>query len=157
MGLGNAVRIAISKAKKDYFLIYPADGDISLKYIKKYFPHCNPQEILASYFTDNRKRGFIRRCLSSLFNIIYITTFSLPYKYINGPSFYPTKALKKLALKSRRFSIVAEINVRMVQNGLKVKNIAMKRKTFDKGSSALKIKNLIDVIYNYLFLVLNRK
>jgi glycosyltransferase involved in cell wall biosynthesis len=97
-GLGNAIRVAIEKARNEYFIIYPADGDIDFKYINKYLNQCAPKRILASYFTNNQKRGLIRRCLSTLFNTIYIKTFFLPLYYINGPSFYPTKYLKQLPI-----------------------------------------------------------
>ncbi|MFA9196331.1 MAG: glycosyltransferase family 2 protein [Aliarcobacter sp.] len=155
-GLGNAIRVAIEKARNEYFIIYPADGDIDFKYINKYLNQCAPKRILASYFTNNQKRGLIRRGLSTLFNTIYIKTFSLPLHYINGPSFYPTKYLKQLTLKARRFSVVAEINVKLVKKGLEVKNVPMTRKTFDRGSSALKIKNLLEVIRIFTHLVKNK-
>jgi glycosyltransferase involved in cell wall biosynthesis len=155
-GLGNAIRVAIEKARNEYFVIYPADGDIDFKYINKYLNQCAPKRILASYFTNNQKRGLIRRCLSTIFNTIYIKTFSLPLYYINGPSFYPTKYLKQLTLKARRFSVVAEINVKLVEKGLEVKNVPMTRKTFDRGSSALRIKNLLEVIRIFTHLVKNK-
>ena len=155
-GLGNAIRIAITKARNEYFIIYPADGDIDFKYINKYLSKCAPKRILASFFTNNQKRGLVRRGLSTLFNTIYIKTFSLPLKYINGPSFYPTKYLKQLTIKARRFSVVAEINVKLVKKGLEVKNVPMRRKTFDRGSSALRIKNLLEVIRIFIHLVKNK-
>ena len=71
-GLGNAIRIAITKARNEYFIIYPADGDIDFKFINKYLSQCAPRRILASFFTNNQKRGLIRRGLSTLFNTIYI-------------------------------------------------------------------------------------
>lgn len=155
-GLGNAIRIAITKARNEYFIIYPADGDIDFKFINKYLHQCAPKRILASFFTDNQKRGLVRRGLSTLFNTIYIKTFSLPLKYINGPSFYPTKYLKQLTLKAHRFSVVAEINVKLVEKGLEVENVPMTRKTFDRGSSALRIKNLLEVVRIFLHLIKNK-
>ncbi len=66
---------------------------------------------------------------------------------------YATKKLKKLDIKSTRFSITAEIAIKMLRSGCTLYEIAGKMQTGVEGSTSLSFKNLSEIILTFMRLV----
>ena len=79
--------------------------------------------------------------------------FGLRLRYINGPCVYPTRYLTELDLISSRFSIVAEINVKLLRQGLSYLQVPGNQQRGAEGSSALRLTSLLEVMSVFLRLV----
>ena len=65
--------------------------------------------------------------------------------------------LKKLDIKSKRFSIVTELSIKLLFSGCTYYEVAGYMKRGESGSSSLSLKNLIDVIISFIRLLIDVK
>ena len=82
-------------------------------------------------------------------------SFGVYVFYINGPAIYPTSLLKNFNLKSNRFSIISEMNVKALRSGVTYIEVPGHMKRGAERSTALSFTNFLEVMLNYLTLVLD--
>jgi glycosyltransferase involved in cell wall biosynthesis len=154
LGLGASIRKAIQETYSNKFIFIPGDNDIPFETLVVLFQNAEKADIVMCYFLNNECRGRIRFIISNLFMLIYTSIFNIYVQYINGPAIYPAEELKKLKLVSTRFSIVAEINVKLLKKSLTFMEIPSYRQTGLYGSSSFSFKSLcetIKVLINNIF------
>jgi len=152
-GLGASVREAVQKASGDKFLIVPGDNDMPLDTLTLLVRNRWSADLVMCFFLNQEERGRWRNILSTIFGQIYAAAFDLYVHYINGPCVYPTAHLKELDLLSNRFSIVAEINVKLLRKGLTYLEIPGYRQAGLERSSAVTLKSLRETISIFLRLL----
>lgn len=152
-GLGASIGRAIKVATKDKFLFVPGDNDIPISSLRFLFKNANSADLVMTYFLNNELRGRARYILSSVFKLIYSLTFDLYLIYLNGPAVYPTAPLKKMSLFSSRFSIVAEINIRLLRQGCSFIELASNRQVGMDGSTSASFQSLLEVVKVYFLLI----
>jgi len=150
LGLGAAVRRAAAEARGGRFLIVPGDNDLAPATLAKLLRHAHAADLVMCYFPDRQARGVGRRLLSALFAWIYGAAFGVRVQYLNGPCVYPTDRVRAIELFSTRFSIVAEINVKLLRQGLTFVEIPGHRQTGLAGSTSLSLRNLREVVQVFL-------
>lgn len=153
IGLGASIRRAIGEATMEKCIFVPADNDIPRVTLDVLFANVDTADMVMTYFHNDECRGRSRYLLSSVFLVIYTTFFDLYVLYINGPAVYPTKALKSLDLCSTRFSIVAEINVKLLRQGLSFVEVPSYRQVGMQGSTSLSGGNLLETVRVFLRLL----
>ena len=153
LGLGASIRKAINSAKSNRFMIVPGDNDIPKETLELLFKNIDAADLVMTYFHNDECRGRGRYLLSEAFRLIYTTTFNLYVMYINGPAVYPTKLLREIKLKSTRFSIVAELNVKILRQGISFVEIPSSRQIGSIGSTAVTLRNLAETISVFFHLV----
>jgi glycosyltransferase involved in cell wall biosynthesis len=144
IGLGASIRCAIEAASMEKFLFIPGDNDIPVTTLEMLFSSAHMADVVMTYFHNDESRGRMRYLLSNLFRVIYTTTFDLYVVYINGPAVYPTIKLKQMELHSTRFSIVAEINVRLLRQGVSFMELASNRQVGMEGSTSASWRSLLE-------------
>ena len=144
MGLGASIRRAIMEATTDRFLIVPGDNDMPVSTLELLFRNANAADIVMTYFLDDEIRGRTRYLISEAFRLIYTTVFDLYVVYLNGPAVYPVAKLRELRLYSTRFSIVAEINVRLLRQGLSFTELPGARQAGMQGSTSASLRSLAE-------------
>jgi glycosyltransferase involved in cell wall biosynthesis len=144
LGLGQSIRDAIASARRDRFLIVPGDNDMSANILPHMLSQCHRAEMVMCYFLDREKRSLVRNLLSAIFGAIYMSIFNIHVQYINGPCVYSTARIQNLTLRSSRFSIVAEINVKLLREGITFLELPATRQTADTDSKALRWHNLVE-------------
>lgn len=149
-GLGASLREAILEARGEKFLIVPGDNDMPVEAITALLRNASKADMVMCYFLDRESRGRWRNVLSTLFSLVYATTFDIYVAYINGPCVYPTKRLQELDLVSSRFSIVAEINTKLLRKGVSFLELPAQRQTGLEGSASLSWKSFVEVVATYL-------
>lgn len=152
-GMGTGFREAVQIAKYPKLMVVPGDNDTAQSLIKKMFLHRNDAEVLFSYYLNKEMRGRVRNILSTLYGLLYMTVFNVYIQYINCVAIYPTKKLQKLDIKSRRFSIIAEVNIKLLCSGCHYYEIAGDMQTGLDKSTSIKLKNIIEVIVTFIKLV----
>ena len=145
-GLGQALRTALAEATGDKFLIVPGDNDLPASTLDTLLANAGAADMVMCFFQDRGQRGRTRQMLSSLFGLAYATCFDFRVQYINGPCLYPMARLRELSLTSTRFSIVAEINVKLLRQGLSFCELPSHRQTGLAGSSSFSLRNLAETI-----------
>jgi hypothetical protein len=108
------------------------------------FRNATTADVVMTYFLDDEMRGRARYLLSAAFRLIYTTVFDLYVIYLNGPAIYPVATLRELELRSTRFSIVAEINVRLLRQGLTFIELPSLRQTGSAGSTSASLRSFVE-------------
>lgn len=140
LGLGASIRRAIAEARGERFIIVPGDNDMPLATLELLFRNADAADVVMTYFLNEEIRGRLRYLISDLFRLLYTTVFDLYVVYINGPAVYPVAKLRELDLSSTRFSIVAEINVKLLRQGLTFIELPARRQTGIEGSSSASLR-----------------
>ena len=144
IGLGASIRRAIEEADTEKFLFIPGDNDIPPSALDLLIGNAYAADIVMVYFHNDECRGRKRYLMSTLFKLIYTTFFDLYIQYINGPAVYPVEKLRELTLHSTRFSIVAEINVKLLRQGLTFVEFSSNRQTGLYGSTSFTLRTLVE-------------
>jgi glycosyltransferase involved in cell wall biosynthesis len=142
LGLGASLQIAIARAAGRQLLIVPGDNDLPSQTLLELIRNAGKADMVMCYFENREQRGRVRNLLSTLFGLFYTTCFDVYPQYINGPCVYPVANLRKLRLFSTRFSIVAEINVKLLRQGVSFLEVPSYRQVGMKGSSSFSLSNL---------------
>jgi len=145
-GLGHALRTAVQHATGDQFLIVPGDDDMPAAILAALLDRAGEADMVMCYFPDREQRGRARKLLSGLFGLAYAVCFDVHVQYINGPCIYPVARLRELTLFSSRFSIVAEINVKLLRQGVSFLEVPGVRQTGLEGSSSFSFRNLCEAL-----------
>ena len=144
LGLGASLRRAIDLAGSDKILFVPGDNDLPAATLDLLFRNADVADVVMCYFHNNEIRGRIRLLVSTLFTLVYTTCFDLYVQYLNGPAVYPVAKLHDLQLHSTRFSIVAEINVKLLRQGVTFAEVANNRQAGLDGSGSFSFANLLE-------------
>ncbi len=152
-GIGTGLKEAVKIAKYAKFMIVPGDDDASHYLIRNMFLHRGDAEIIFSYYLNKEIRGRLRNILSTTYGLLYMTIFNVYIQYINGVALYPTKKLRSLDIKSKRFSITAEINIKLLRLGCTYNEIAGYMQTGLQQSTLISLKNVFEVVMTFLRLI----
>jgi glycosyltransferase involved in cell wall biosynthesis len=146
LGLGASLRRAIDAAAGEKILFIPGDNDIPAVTLDMLFRNAYAAEVVMCYFHNEESRGRLRFLVSTLFMLVYTTCFDLYVQYLNGPAIYPVERLRRLELHSTRFSIVAEINVKLLRGGVTFVELPSNRQTGLDGSTSFGLVSLIETV-----------
>ncbi len=152
-GIGTGFKEAVQIAKYSKFMIVPGDNDASQDLLTDLMRHRNNAEIIFSYYLNKEVRGKKRNILSSIYGLIYMILFNIYIQYINCVAVYPTAKLKKLDIKSSRFSITAEINIKLLRMGSTYHEIPGYMQTGLDQSTSFSMKNLVEIIVTFFNLL----
>jgi glycosyltransferase involved in cell wall biosynthesis len=155
MGLGTSIRRAIESATGARFIIIPGDNDIPEATLDLLFANAYAADLVMTYFHNDECRGRARYLVSETFRLIYTSIFNLYVIYINGPAIYPTAQLRSIQLRATRFSIVAEMNVRLLRQGLTFIELPSERRQGMGGSTSASFRNLVETARVFLHLLMD--
>jgi glycosyltransferase involved in cell wall biosynthesis len=153
MGLGFSVRRALTFAKYSKFITVPGDNDMSADLLTAIFANADRADLVMAYFLNKEVRGIARNILSVTYASIYMITFGIFVQYINGPCVYPTDQLRKIELKSNRFSIAVESTIKLLRSGATYYEVSGYMQKGLAGSSSLSFRNFVEVVVSYLRLI----
>ncbi len=149
-GIGTAIRDIIAFAAGDRICFLPGDNIFTPYTLTQMLRCADKADVILHYHVNSevRKRG--RILLSVLFTFIYKFAFNLQLIYINCLGIYPTAALRAIPTRARRYNIAAEINVKMLRRGHSYYELASYMNPLARKSSALSLRNLLDVAGSFL-------
>lgn len=145
LGLGASIRRAIAEARSERFIVVPGDNDLPASTLELIFGNAEAADVVMTYFLNEEIRGRMRYLISEIFRVVYTTLFDLYVVYLNGPAVYPLARLRELRLYSTRFSIVAEINVRLLRQGLSFAELPARRQAAEENTPA-RIRSLAEAV-----------
>ena len=152
-GFGAGFRTALDAARNDYITFIPGDNLVSIPMLREVLKHLGQADLVCSFPVNVECRTRSRRLISSLYSFIYRQTFNLDLRAIHTTPAYPVALLRKTNLRSRRYSIAAEIMVKLMRQGCTFIELPGYLNPSQNNSSALRLKNLVEVMQSYLLLI----
>lgn len=153
-GWGAAFRSGLEAARHDYLTWIPGDNLISIPMIREILKHVGQADLVCAFNVNTECRTRLRRLISSVYSFTYRTTFDLPLRSIHTTPVYPVKLLRETPLRSHGYSLASEIMVKLLRQGCTFQELPGYMNPSQNHSSALRIKNLIEVMYSYLRLII---
>lgn len=151
-GIGYTFKEIIKEARGEKLILIPGDNILNLSTVF-HFIRCAENinaDIVFFYFVNRENRKRSRVVLSTLFNLICTSIFDVNLLYLNGSGVYNTKQVQSIDIKSNGYFIAAEINLKLLLQGASFYEYPAYLKPNSTKSSALKLKNLIDIILSFL-------
>ncbi len=154
LGMGASFLAGVHKATYEKCTIFPGDNATTRFLMENLFSHINDAELVFSYYVNTEYRSIFRHVVSTLFCTLYALTFDIHLKYMHGSVIYPTRKIRELKLSSRGYSMLVELNMKLLRQGMTFSEVAgFMYPDTHKSSSAIRLKVLVDVIVTYLRLV----
>jgi glycosyltransferase involved in cell wall biosynthesis len=150
MGQGAAIIDGLQLAKYDRLTMFPGDNELSYYTVRNLLMNRHKADYVLAMIINTEYRPAYRILLSAIFSHIYTTTFGLPIKYINAPALWPVEKLREMGLRARRYSLHGEINVKLLRQAITFVEIDGYMNPAVFKSSAVRLKNLIEVILAFL-------
>jgi hypothetical protein len=152
-GLGVAIRTGMATIRGRQFMTVPGDNDLSRDFILMLLKFRDAAELVMSFPINSENRSLWRNLLSYLFRILYMVAFRIHVNYINGPCIYSADLVRPLRLRSQRFSIVAELNTKLLRTGCTFCEVPGYFQTGTRPRRMLSWQNLREVMATYLRLI----
>ena len=152
-GLGESIRSSIKIARGEKWAVLPGDNDTPLEAIVTLFENHDKADIVMLYFINREMRGRKRNTISIIFNTIYLVLFNVYVQYLNGPGTFPTQVIRDMDIYSTRFSIIAEMRVKLLRQGFSFYELPTYMQTGAALSSALSLRNLKEVVLTFFYLI----
>lgn len=153
LGLGASLRRALEEARYEKFIIVAGDNDASLTMVTELLSSRDQADLVIAYCVNKQLRGRLRCAISDLYSRIYTDSFGLRLRYINGTAIYPTARMRSLGFNSTRFSIAAEIIVKLLRSGCAYREIPGQIQNSLSPSSSLNFRSALEVARSYFRLL----
>ncbi len=125
MGYGAALRTGFVTSQKDYIFFTDADNQFNITELSKLVPYLKHYDIVAG-FRINRKDNFFRRVNAKSFNLFIRLLFGLKIKDLNCAfKVFKKEVLKNMELKSSGALINAEVLIRALKKGYRMKEVGV--------------------------------
>ena len=154
MGMGETIKKGLQEVKYEQFIIVAGDNDQSKDLIRLMLKYRDSAEMVMCFPINSENRPLFRNILSHLYRSIYMVAFRIYPNYINGTSVYRTERVKALKLRSRRFSIIAEMNTKLLRSGVTFCEIPGYFQTGVRPRGILSVKNITEVAISFTRLLL---
>lgn len=152
-GLGVSVRSGIAAARAPQFMVVPGDNDMSQAFIELLLIFREKAEIILTIPLNKESRSVMRNILSMVYQMLQTVTFNVYVNYINGPGIWPTEKARAVGLNAKRFSIISELNVKLLRSGCSYVELPGYFNARPKIRRTVTLKNLIEVVRMYLTLL----
>lgn len=152
-GFGAGWRDAIRLAKYPKFIIVPGDNDAPFELITKLLRNRDHADAVFGYYINKEGRSRVRNIFSYIYQLVYMITFDIYLQQLNCVALYSTAKLRSINLKSTRFTISAEINIKLLRSGCTFAEVAGYMQTELDNFTPLKWKNIWEVATTYVALV----
>ncbi len=153
-GLGTAIRSGLAEARGASFMILPADDAVSVSAIRIMLRYRDQADMILTVNLNKEYRNLARNLVSMVFQAIYMIAFGIYVQYVNGPGVWPTASARAADLKSNRFSIIAELNVKLLRMGHTFAEVPSYFLPSDKARSTVNWRNLREVVAAFFRLLM---
>ena len=153
LGLGASICAGIAATSSPAFMVVPGDNDMTVGMMVMLLSFRSEADVLLTAPLNKELRSIGRNIVSMLYQMAYMITFQTHVSYINGPGVWPTDAARKAELQSRRFSIISELNVKVMRMGCSFAEVPGYFQAGPKTRSTVTLRNLAEVLSSYVRLV----
>jgi dolichol-phosphate mannosyltransferase len=153
-GIGRAFWDGAEKARYDFIVMIPGDGENDFFEVLSYFSLLEHVDIVIPYIHNAEARDLRRRIISSVYRLVVNMSFGTSLNYTNGTVIYNKKALRTVELRATGFFYQAELLVKLTRKGFlyaEVPHFVSKRGS--GKSTALTVRSLGRLASSFLLLV----
>jgi glycosyltransferase involved in cell wall biosynthesis len=154
LGMSASIQDALKLARYDRCLFVPGDNDLSKDLLSMMLKHWRTADMVLLFPINAEIRSYFRNILSLLYRFAYMVGFGVTVNYVNGNCIYTTSQLRGLTIQGRRFSIISEINTKLLRSGATYCEIPGYFQTGSRPRGTVSFKNLMAVCESYLRLLL---
>lgn len=152
-GLGYNYKAGVRRAAKEYVLMIPGDNEVHQDSVRNVCAQVGTADIVTTYHLNPEIRPRARQVISKVFAGLIRAASGLNVRYFNGLVVHRTDLVRRaLAEISDGFAYQAEILVRLIQLGLKYREVGLLIHPRPK-TSAFRLSNLINTALNTFRLV----
>ncbi|MBI1206608.1 MAG: glycosyltransferase [Azospirillum sp.] len=155
LGLGASIRAGIDIATAPAFMVVPGDNDVAKGMMVMMLNFRHEADMILTAPLNKEQRTILRNLVSMLYQIAYMVMFRVHVTYINGPGIWPTEAARTARLKSRRFSIISELNVKVLRMGCIFAEVPGYLQAGPKARRTITLRNLMEVVASFLRLIVD--
>jgi glycosyltransferase involved in cell wall biosynthesis len=153
LGIGTSIRRGISAARYPQFMIVPGDNDMGKAFMVLLLAFRDEADMILTVPLNKELRPLSRNIVSMLYQMIQMVTFDVYLGYINGPGIWPTEKARAVELEAERFSIISEMNVKLLRSGCSYTELPGYFQAGPKARRTVTLGNLREVASLYLRLV----
>jgi len=152
-GMGAAILTGLKAANYPKCMFIPGDNDMSLVTMRQLLALREVADLVMAVPINLEGRSTFRNVLSFLYRIMFMVGFGVRINYINAAGIYPTEKLRELDLCGRRFSLIAEANLKLLRMGITFAEVPAYVKDPPRTWRTVSLRNLFEVSKNYLRLM----
>jgi glycosyltransferase involved in cell wall biosynthesis len=115
MGIGYGFKLGLQHTEKEYCMWTGAYSGLSEKYIDLCFDSIGNTDLTIGHITNPKVRKFFRRNLSSIFTCLMNLITGLNIKYYNALVLCKTSPLKKIKIRSNKYTFQAECITKLIK------------------------------------------
>lgn len=149
-GLGASIRAGIDMAHFPKFMVVPGDNDVSVGMLTMVLQFRDEADIILTAPLNKEQRNLWRNILSMFYQMAYMTVFDVYVSYINGPGIWPTEDARRAKLRSNRFSIISELNVKVLRMGRSFAEVPGYFQSGPKARRTVTLRNLLEVAGSFI-------
>lgn len=144
LSIGPSLIKASKEARYEYYSVFPGDNDMKADVFAELLKLATTADLIICYPRDTTVRTPLRQFLSRSFVRMMNMLFGVHLRYFTGPYILRTQLIRSYPLKTKGFTIYAELKIRPIRDGHTYKEIP-----FDHigrshgGSKALAPKSVI--------------
>lgn len=153
LGIGTSIRRGISAARYPRFMVVPGDNDMDKALIGLLLAFRDVADLVLTVPLNKEIRSLARNITSLVYQTIQMATFDVYVAYINGPGIWPTEKARAINLEAERFSIICEMNVKLLRSGCSYAEVPGYFQAGRKARRTVTFGNLREVIRLYSRLV----
>jgi glycosyltransferase involved in cell wall biosynthesis len=150
LGLGSAIRSGLNAARYPQFMVLPGDNDIHPDMVRLMIAFRDRAEMITTVPLNKEIRSFGRNTMSMLYQLIHLLVFNAFLNYINGPGIWPTQKARAVGLRGRRFSIISELNMKLLRTGCTFAEVPGYMQMGAMGRRTVTVRNMIEVVRAFL-------
>lgn len=124
-GYGSALRTGFEKSEKDYIFFTDGDNQFEISELTRFIPYLKDFDIVAGY-RIKRRDNFQRRLNAKSFKLLVQVLFGLKITDLNCAfKIFKKEVVKNLEIKSSGAFINAEILIRAMKKGYRMKEVGV--------------------------------
>jgi hypothetical protein len=116
-GVGASISSGVAACKADRFIWVAGDNQTSQETLVALLRFDLAADVVLSFPSNIVARGILRNLISQIYLLAYLVGCGCYLNYVNGSGIYPVLLFREMAIRGRRFSLLAEMNVKLVRSG----------------------------------------
>ncbi len=152
LGIGSAIRSGLARARYSQFMVVPGDNDVHPDLLRMLLAFRDHADLILTVPLNKEMRSAGRNAISMLYQLIHFVAFKIFVNYINGPGIWPTEKARAVRLRSRRFSIISEMNVKLLRTGCSFAEVPGYMQAGPKKRRTVTLRNFVEVARSFIVL-----
>jgi glycosyltransferase involved in cell wall biosynthesis len=153
LGIGSAIRSGLARARHPQFMVVPGDNDVHPDLLRLLLAFRGQADLILAVPLNKEMRSAGRNAISMLYQLIHFVAFEIFVNYINGPGIWPTEKARAVGLRSRRFSIISEMNVKLLRTGCSFAEVPGYMQAGPKMRRTVTLRNFVEVARSFIVLI----